>query len=967
MQHTSDSAPPSPIPAAGLATGTQLKSVSLKKLSMKTLQTKKGKGIDAVAEKLAFLRQQGDTPTRSDEVMVVERDFASTSDNRSPRVQRDASDSRLLLNEATGDVDVHSAGEEIASDDDLDLTPPISQNGNSKKEKLQVDGVDIDLTAVDKPSLKVTSAAVCSEEGLLQDKGRVAIASGQTRSMKQRGLSLKKGRKRLSDSMAMEVNSFDVQSPVAKRPKITGTDPTIALTKTPCTGSTSEGEKLVASTVDVDKHATSKPDIKLALVSLKDIRKSQDISKIGNVNKSEKFISSSAEPAASTEDDKLCKEGADIGTMEVDMERDGTTSLASVENQQEAKQSDSMSATVSKESAMMSTFTKSSRDGGSGVGYTVRRKTSGWPLVKIRASEIPRVPSLQAPPNVLHSKHTQILIQCFNEYIAKLAVAQCKVLWRIKWGQPVLSVNKVVTSTLSAGRRTKRSRSTVIPYSQYALDLKDTCMSPSSKRQSSSPVAAVSKRSPSKTSDFDLGDVLISSDPDSDFQPPKSVEKQNTHQQKYGRSAGRKRLHFNSGTTSGPGTTPSKSADGSGGRLSLRKKSAGQRERLDKSESESPCVQIEREESPDILPSCQLTRKTELDFAAVTASSNSSPPRSSCGTPLGSAGPQFQDDDIAMLDLTTPSPPPGGQGGGALAVVGEEHEFENATISNTVSHSHIGHDPDNSSNKQGPPHTHLRHTGSTLNSHPQTTTGSTLHSSTGYHMDDSTNEQGDNPHKSATAKTSCSRVGLDTDDSADEQGVPPRTITSAETHYSRIGLDTENSSSDEHVSRSTSRAGAWLDARKPPPPQPKAKGPTKRTNVGSKPDTQSKKTKTAATAGGRGRGAKGNRTTKRPASAALRIKALIQKADSDSGHSSQEDERVATRSSMGVTPRSKPAQKSRNVGHQSLDSSDSDMSNVEFEDRGGGGYGQRTSPVTIHVPAAVSKASPRSGSQTCER
>ena len=867
-----------PLSAVSAATVTHqlaLKSVSLNRLSVKLLQTKRdGRNETVSDDKAAPLREQGETGC-SDEVMIIDKEptrkSARKSDTRS--LSRNKK-SNLLESEDTTDFERHLSGDEDVPDDYKDDTPPLSEFKSVTEDSNKVRAI------VDKPLLKATRKAVHSREALQGEeesvgKDQTPVLSNRTRSTKI-GLSLKKSRKRLSDtdnSSFQEVQSSSEQGPLAKRPKVQKNNEDCCISESSAK-SGAPGTKQLPSGREVAVVGREK-NVKMAKISLTDIKKSQDsITKRVDSAKNQKSLSSVnlvKEDSEHDEKDEVCGK-SEVKTGNATTTANGLTTenkthlpLVTTERQQ-----------VNQQLARKENTTLPNRAfrGRGNNGYMVKRKASGWPLVKVRPSEKPRVPSLQAPPGVPTAEHTRVLVRCFDEYFDKLAMAQCKVLCRVKWGQPVSNVNKTAANSLNAGRRTKRSRTTNIPYSEYALDLKSA---PSvSKSRSSSPAVvgkhSSSKRSLSKSPGVSVrGEMLTPSDSDDDFVLPKSTEKNSDRRREQVQRAtsGRKRLSFTKERKVAGESTPSKSPRGTESHLSpSKRKSPQQRGQLGKS-SKSPALQFEREESPDIV----LTRNACEKRSEVNLTSHSATPPAltNDGGCDHSATPTLQDDDVMMFDLTSPSPPP----------LGSPNENE-AKL-------------DNGGRER--PQVHVR-------------AAVTSHSRIGHDTDDFDNEEECPPPDAANLKKSHSSVlhDIDSFSEEDEQGHPHSTVTA-------------------------SSSSSWLNARKPPPVQSKSKKPaTKRSrNVNTpKSNVQTKKKATSASGG---RGGKGKRSTKKPVSASMRIKALIQNSDSDSEHNSEEESQSAN---LSKTTSSKRLPKNKTSGRQALGSSDSDLSDMEFDDHAGG-------------------------------
>ena len=820
-QQMSDSStePSSPISVAGLVSGAQLKksvSLSIDKLRMKSPHTRKDSNKSStIAEDTGPSRQQAETVTITDKTSNAVDGVLSAAKQDDAQSPKGTKDPQLDANETTNGVEAYGAyhAEEIAIGGDTDSTPPMCM---FEHELDAAGGEDVDggNAVVSMSSSRATCAAAHSREEPLCDKHETtststepeptpAALSNKTRSTKT-GLSLRKGRKRKSDidnSSFQEALCSDSQGPLTKRPRIEETEPKAepkapAITCNPRTNQTLDGTETDA--------VTKEQNVEPAVASVTDSKQTPETTKQGDVINRQKKIRSSI--SLSSETKPTTKKGELQGTKE---QSTGSTTTNDVEIQLEdpaTKDKDIVLATKSND----------------GNVHMVKHTHTSWLQPGKQTWAAGQNPSLCAPPGVPPAEHTPVLIQCFNEYFAKLAMAQSKVLWRIKWGKPVSNVNRAAASSLSAGRRTRRSRAVNIPYSEYALDLKS--LAPSSRNKSSSPAAVPRKspsKSPSKSPGF-KGRQLISSDSDNDFEPHRTSDRrlQQRANSSHTKSDGSNVTVGTSVTT--PSTSPLVRP-----RLSVRKKLPQQRQRAEK--SESPFVDFERSESPDILPSHKPSRKSECETTASPTRSFSLP-----GQSLHTdANPQLQD-DVMMMDLTSPSPP----------------------WPHSHSHSHGGHE------------------------------------AVGEGGDKNRNKT--NRGEQNAAQSPHAHLDRDTDDSSDHDDHHPPATTST-------------------LNSSAVSSGAWLDARKPPPPQkPKSK------RAASRNTTQSKK----KAAGG---GAKGQRSTKRNTSAALRMKALIQRSDSDSEHSSLDGDQVASRS-KGAS--SKIPQSSR---HQTTDS---DTSGMEFEDQG---------------------------------
>ena len=895
----------SPIPVAGLVgTGSQLKSVSINKLSVKSLQAKKdNKTRDTLSEEeevmVITLQQEEETTHISDEAFNVGEDC--TSVGSSSLVQNGAASSSTPVKEAPKGIERYCIEDEVILDDDLDATPPISEQECEAK-RGDTDG---DQTVVSKPlSRAAPTAAAPSKKLPVSDKQGESGTICKIKSTKM-GLSLKKSRKRLSDSGNSSFqelpHSSSIQGPVSKRPRMDESD-TSGLTEPNALKSSSKAtasrpelntkaepstNDAIASDMEVEqalKHTlptepavgttaadmekrkdsdsrdidtvTKETDIKPAMISLTGIEQTQK-----TATKGVDFTTNQKEKTNELHEPEKLSTTSSSATKSAMATKD-TATLATLPAAMKLRHKD-LAETERSGTPIVSTTATDNRDKKNEEFELVRRtKAIGWPPVKIRPSEVPRHPSLQAPPGVVPAEHTKVLVQCFNAYFAKLAEAQRKVLWRIKWGKPVSNVNKVGTNSLTTGRKTRRSRAVNIPYSEYALDLKS--MAPSSRSKSSSPVISSKRSTPSKSPVSTIRQQFtpISDDCDSgsDFEPSKAMTKPSS----------RKKLNFNAGAGKTTMTTPTtRPMRATKSRLSLGKRSPQLQERVEKS---SPGFQFEREESPDILPTHvhrqtggpeQESSKHRSDFEKPTCSVSPLPASPNTGqSPRSNTTTQFQDDnndDVMMLDLTSPTPPPPSAGPqGQKKGAGEIDDFvTNFNFSD-------GEEDNVIVEKDTPSRTHVSH-------------------------DDVT-------------------------DDSDKEGRPHQVATSA----AAVGA---------------TRSVGWLDSRKPPPPsqqqKPKPKRqPAKRTN-NSKANNSNAAQSKKKTGGG---GAKGRRPTKKTTSASLRVKALIQKSDSDSEHSSLEDSEGDSRSNETSKP---PQKKSKAMRRRAMDSTDdSEISDMEMEEGG---------------------------------
>ena len=885
---------------------------------MKSLQTRKGRKTSDLLEEeeedegevqIITLHEVGETTAASDEALNV----ASSSTS---------------VKEISKGIERYCIEDEIVPDDDFDATPPIL--GEEREEKCEDTGGP--QTVVSKPLSRGRPAAAASpKKQLVSDKQG---ERGKTKSTKT-GLSLKKGRKRLSDSGNSSFqelpDSSGAQGPASKRPRIEvlnlsdHTEPSATKSSDmsaaarpelitnaelptdasdvmevepevnqapptePSVGATASemGSREATDNGDMDRVA-KEAAVKPAVISLTGIEKTREIMRKGvDFTMNQKKINELREKS----DKKEKLTAVYSSAVESAMETEDAAALPSAGRLQHK-----VLANTERASPTSSAKVADNRCTKNTAFQLVRRvKADGWPPVKIRPSETPRNSSLQAPPGVLPAEHTRVLVQCFNAYVAKLAMAQRKVLWRIKWGQPVSSFNKAGVNSLTSGRRTRRSRASSIPYSEYALDLKS--MAPSSRSKSSSPKVPSKRSTPSKSPALSVGQQFSPSDEndsDSDFEPSKAMTKQvNDKKSNVTTRAGK--------TTVTTPTTKSQRAPRS--RLTLGKKSPQLQERADKSlspgvqfnKSLSPGVQFEREESPDILPPAAVRthrqsgepekelstkpsgRRLEIGVAAGKSTLSVSPlppPATTSLSPRGkrSASPQFQDgdDNVMMLDLTSPSPPllPAKPQGPKAKI-----DRDGAKGDGFTTNFSDGEKETLIKEKAVSSHAHVRH---------------------------------------------------DTTDDSDEEGLPQSVATSTAA-----------------TTGATSSSGSWLDSRKPPPSVQKTKSrrqPAKRTNNAKAGNGSGAQSKKKAGGGGGGGGGRGRRPAKTTTSAALRIKALIRKSDSEaeSKHSSLEDS-DGDSSSKETVPKMRPGQKPKLKRRRTMDSTDdSEVTDVELEERGGG-------------------------------
>ena len=896
----SDTDMPSPIPTASLAAGSQLKSVSLKKLSMKSLQMKKDKKGDSNTVKLAI----------DEAVTCLEEDGSIDEELVCPVNGGHSSSVTSVMKSGSlvaTSVEEHHSDKEMVPEYDLDSTPPISEQdletpAAAEKENRDSGGQPLAVKALPQPSDK---AVRCKE--LKSDHGNKkqspAATSSKPKSSKA-GLSLKKSRKRLSDTdigyfEELPSSSSILQAPAAKRPKVQDVDKPARLAESVTVED--NGQDINGHGPDQEGGADGRGS-KTVIVSLTDIKKTNYAPNLHDTaTRKRSSVGSLSRPKPVTKSIEvvdLCE--ADTKAAPGSTKMDGDFEMV---DKLQARYSGRYHLTKSTATNPLTSLPRNDR------GYLVKRKAPGWPLVRIKASEIPNAPSLQAPPDVSYAEHAKVLARCFNEYFAKLAVAQCGVLWRAKWGKPVTEISKVAANSLSAGRRTKRSRGAVnVPYSEYALELKGIAAS-SSERKVASPKTSTRtlKRSPSKSPASCASVLCTASDSDSDFRPPTSSEKRKT-QKKQQTCSSRKKLNFNNVASSdvcSESTTPGKGPRGSASKLSLGRKSTTEQRGDWMEKSVSPCVQFDREESPDILPPRPPERTAEpgstLAAAATCFPAPSATPPHQQRSPHGSLGTtttarQDSADDVMMLDLTSPSPPPspGEQGG----VAGSGREIS----------------PGNGGGQDA----------------------LMVDDCVGRHSDGPANEQGVTPSRTAA---SASRSPTDCDSSVGPRNrssppPPPRAIPSTTSSRSLTFPNMDDSTDEEgpphcQMASSTLSSGGWLDARKPPPPSgQKPKRLTKKQT--SKTTGNQSKNKKKTTNGGAG-GGKGKKLTKKPASASVRMKALIQMSESESEHSSLERDRdeVASGDEATELVSTRTAKSTERRGAASL--SDSEESEEERE------------------------------------
>ena len=824
------------------------------------------------------LQEEGET---SDEVMKIDRSSTLIQNGM-------ASSNSMPVTEIPKGLKRFCVEYETIPADDFDATPPISEQ--EKETKCGV--ADEAQTAIGKP----LSRPALSEKQSVSDKQG---EGGKTKSSKT-GLSLKKGRKRLSDSGSSSFqkmpNSSSEQGPASKRPRMEVSDmsgssepnatkssemtaaarpelitnaklPTDmevehevnqAPPTEPSIGATA-GSREPLDSGDTDR-VTKKTGVKPAVISLTGTEQTEEIVTKGvDFTTNQKQVNELHEKSDKKETLTTMCSSATVSAME------GATALPSAVRLQHE-----VLPNAERTTKVASATVSEDRDTKNIEFQLIRRvKAVGWPPVKFQPLEVPRNPSLRAPPGILPAEHTKVLIQCFNAYFAKLAAAQCKVLRRIKWGSPVSSFNKVGVNSLTSGRRTRRSRASNTPYSEYALDLK--IMAPSSRSKSSSPMVSSRRSTPSKSPVSNIGQQFSPSDEndsDCDFEPSKVT----------GKRSSRKKSNANAGAGKTTMTTPTtKSQRAMKSLLSLGKRSPQLQEK-----SISPGVQVEQEESPDILPPATRThrpggepekelstkpsgRRLEFGVAAEkpTHSVPPVPPTISTSQPPRNISPQFQEDsdNVMMLDLTSPSPPllsAQPQGQRTIDRDGTKDDDFNTSFSDVDEENLV---------REKPASSHVY-------------------------------------------------VGHDIMDDSDEEHHPQEAATSAD-----AATGAKNSS------------GSWLDSRKPPPsaqkPKPKRQ-PAKRTNTSKASTVQGKKK-----AGGGGGGARGRKSTKKTTSATLRIKALIQKSDfeSESEHGSLE-ESEGDSSSKETTSKKPP--KSKTKRHRTIDSTDdSEVTDMELEEREG--------------------------------
>ena len=944
--------------ASTTATPHQLKSasISIKKLSMKSLQAKKGK-------KPSDFFEEGEEEKDGEIQIVSLQDEGETVAAPGEAVNA-ASSTRSIKGVPKGLEKFCMVDEiDIIPDDDFDATPPIlgeemeakhedtgrpqaivskpPSRGRARGILGKERGAKHEEAVVSKPpSRGAPVAAAPSKKQPVSDRQG---ERGKAKSTKI-GLSLNKGRKRLSDSGNSSLqelpHSSSAQGPASKRPRVeasnssdltepgamakssdimsAATRPEVIMNAGLPTNVTIAASDMGEAELAVNQAPPTEPTVGATASEMG----SKDASDNGDMDRVAKETGVKHPPkiaslAGTEQMQEITRKGIDFTTNQKEKinelhgksleKREKLTAACSsaVESAMEIDNAAALPSTVRLQSSRTS-LTLPTKVAGTSDRATknmtafelVRRvKADGWPPVKIRPSETPRHPSLQAPPGVLPADHTKVLIQCFNAYVAKLAVAQRKVLWRIKWGQPVVSsFNKAGVNSLTSGRRTRRSRATSIPYSEYALDLKRGGPS-SSRSKSNSPMVSSKRSTPSKSPVSNIGQQWSpgdENDSDSDFEPSKRVTK---------RMSNRK-----SNLSSGAGkTTPTtKSPRATKSRLTLGKRLPLQlqEERADKllspgiqfDKSSSPSVQFEREESPDILPPAAAERThresgdpkqkklstsatkpsgRRLEFGATAEKSTVSisplpPPATASESPRAtrSASPWFQDggDGDNVLDLTSPSPP--------LLPAKPQEPTTTIDRGDTRGDDFMSDEKESLvGGKAVSSHTHVSHD--------------------------------------------------TTDDSANEEGHPQSVVTSAAVTTTTVA---------------TSSSGSWLDSRKPPPSSQKTKPkrqPAKQTK-NSKATAQSKKK------AGNGGGGRGRRQAKKTMPAALRIKALIEKSDSEaaeSEHSSMEEDGEGDSSGKETVPKKPPRQKPRPKRRRTMDSMDdeSEVTDMELEDRGGEG------------------------------
>ncbi len=926
---------------AGLAGSTatpQLKSasISIKKLSMKSLHAKKGKKRDFFERgeeeeedegeiQFITLREEGEATAAPSEALTAAS--STTSVKGLPKGME-----RYCVED---DI-------EVVPDDDFDATPPIL---GGEQEARREDTVGLQTVVAKAPSIGRGRGILGEEQGTRHGEAVVSkppsrgtpVAAapskkqsvsdnqgerGKTKSTKT-GLSLKKGRKRLSDSGNSSflelLKTSGAHGPASKRPRVEVSNlsdlPEPSTTKISDMSATARPEwtmhavlptNYAIATLDMEEaefEVNQAPPTEPSVGVTASEMGSKDASDNGDTDRVAKETGVKPPPITSltgTEQSReISRKGINFTTNQkehinephgtsVERREKATTACSSavgsaMETNNHVAALPSSVRQPSSRASLTSLPAKVAREKGTKNTTSfelVRRvKAEDWPPVKIQPSETPRHPSLRAPPGVLPAEHSDVLIQCFNAYVAKLAMAQRKVLWRIKWGQPVSTFNKAGVNSLTSGRRTRRSRASSVPYSEYALELKGT--TPSSRNKSSSPMVSSKRSTPSKSPISNIGQQFSPSDEndsDSDFEPSKAVTK-------------RTRSNL---SKAGKTTPTTKSQRATKSRLTLGKKLPQVQERADKSlspgvqfdKTSSPGGQFEREESPDILPPAaaehrhresggpKLSTSTKpsgrrLEFRATAEKSTLSasrlpPPATASESSRGtrSASPWFQDGGDGgdyVLDLTSPSPP-------------------------------------------------------LLSAKPQSPKTTTLRDET--KCDDFMSNFSDDEKETLVREKAVSShpcVSHDTtDDSANEGGHPQSVATSAAATTTTTGA--------------TSSSSSWLDSRKPPSSTQKTKSkrqPANRSN-NSKGGTQSKKK------AGNGGGGRGRRQAKTATSAALRIKALI---EVESEHSSLEDGEGDS-SGNEIAPKKPPGQKPRPKRHRTMDSTDdSEVTDMELEER----------------------------------
>ena len=953
--------PLTPSVASSTATPHQFKSasISIKKLNMKSLPAKKGKKPGDFLEEreeeeedegevqIVSLQDEGETMAASGE--AVSAASLTTSVKGVPKgMQRYCIEDEI----------------DIAPDDDYDATPPILGKGLEAKRE----GTGGPQAIVSKTPSRGKAGSISggdrgekSEEAVVSkpppSRGapvtaahskKQPVSDGKAKSTKT-GLSLKKGRKRLSDSGNSSLQELphhpsSAQGPASKRPRVEASnlsdfndtskssDVVSAAARPELTTNAGLPTNAANTASDMEEEVelamNQAPPTEPSVGATASEMGSKDASDNGDMDRVAKETSVKHPPKITSltgteQIQEITRKGIDFSTNQKEKINDlrgkslerreelTATCSSAIESVMEI---DNAGALPSQARASLTLPTKV--DGDRATKNTtafelVRRvKADGWPPVKIQPSETPRHPSLRAPPGVLPADHTKVLIQCFNAYVTKLAVAQRKVLWRIKWGQPVVSsFNKAGVNSLTSGRRTRRSRATSIPYSEYALDLKRGGPS-SSRSKSNSPMVSSKHSTPSKSPVSNIGQQWSpgdENDSDSDFKPSKGVTK---------RMSSRK-----SSLTAGAGkttTTPTiKSQRATKSRLTLGKRLPPQlqEERADKSlspgvqfdkSSLSPGIQFEREESPDILPPAAAER---------THRESGDPKQKKLSTSATkSSGRRLEFGDTAEKSTLSVSP---------LPPSATTNESPRASRSASPWFQDGGGDVDNVLDLTSP-------SPPLFPAKPQEPTTAIDSGDTRSRGDDFMSSFNDGEKDTLIReKAVFSHTHISHDDSTDEEGHPQSVVTSAAATTTTVA---------------TSSSGSWLDSRKPPPSSQKTKSkrqPAKQTK-NSKATAQSKKKAGNGRGGG---GGKGRRQAKKTIPAALRMKALIEKSDSEgteSEHSSMEDGEGDSSGKETVPKKPPGGRKPRPDRRRTMDSTDdeSEVTDMELGERGGGEGGE---------------------------